>query len=580
MTAPRLLAAAALGASVVACASALAAADQPARAPGWTLPMRVAPVAEGTEGPQPAVTPSGRAAIAWNAITFTPDEGVAGGQVLAAVRDDVTGRFGPPEVVSGSDRSALAPSLAAAGETLVALWGNALSPAGAVLRTAARAPGGAWSLPAELGRALGGALGLSVAANMGGEAVAVWAPVGAEDEDAVVQALVRSPDGAWSPSATISGDDRVGHISKVAIGADGTAAVAWWARAGRSWSLRAAVRPGGAQFGEPVTVTTRPVRENATIDEPPARPHVSVGGGTALVVWTNTAVPRQEAPHAALLTAAGGRFGPWRLSRSTRSVDAEGGMDAAGAATVAWSTFVTPDRAVLRVAERPAGGRFSAPRPVLRSGGCDTVFEPRLAVAPDGAALLAWETTGAQYKPLIAGASREPGGAFVDAAILSRDEGRDPALAGSLVTWTGDRSGLRGAGSVTAAKRREGALGLPQEAPPRLTGVQVPAVVAAGATFPLRLRLSRPATVELLLESVGERPAATDGFPELRPGRQGSNLIRLPARSRYGALAPGRYRLLVSAEAAGRESCRATVHFRVRGPASAKTTAALAEWSR
>ena len=106
---------------------------------------------------------------------------------------------------------------------------------------------------------------------------------------------------------------------------------------------------------------------------------------------------------------AGGAFLPGRQVASwNQGEQVEGlvaGIDAAGRATLAWARDITASHTVVETVSAPPGGAFGAVERIGTSvpiGG-----EPALAVAPDGRALLAYESV----RTGVTVAEREPGAA-------------------------------------------------------------------------------------------------------------------------------------------------------------------------
>lgn len=188
---------------------------------------------------------------------------------------------------------------------------------------------------------------------------------------------------SWSTPALLS--PRGGDTSRpaVAVGADGTMAVAWTAAEDDATRVLASVRPPGGEFGPAVELSRMAAQRG--------RPAVAVGaGGVVVVIWADV----DEDPYggvkyvrAAEGTAAG--FGATRTLEQTDRPDdePEAGVDAAGNVTLAWAT----NRGG-RVVRRDADGTWTPVEVVAASVTNPQVLALGVAANGDAALVLAGAT--------------------------------------------------------------------------------------------------------------------------------------------------------------------------------------------
>ena len=176
--------------------------------------------------------------------------------------------------------------------------------------------------------------------------------------------------------AAVVATARLGILDECpAVAADpsGHAIVAGAARAGRYRGvIRAALADPDGGFGAPLDIAR--IRTSLSSVTAAVSPR-----GDAVVAWTTSRFRPQRERHEgrtrvfAALRPAGGSFGPptpitpWRRSSFLPFASVSVGMDASGAATVAWTQPI-PSRGSLgslfrvEVAAAPAGGSFGPPQ--------------------------------------------------------------------------------------------------------------------------------------------------------------------------------------------------------------------------
>jgi hypothetical protein len=335
------------------------------------------------------------------------------------------------------------------------------------VRVTLRPAGGHWQTPDTLSL-LG--IGLDLAVDQSGDAIAVWSALSGIEEaerpagggwlpakqvlapgedpqvatdalgDAVVasnrqaphrshgiQVAMRSAGGQFSAPQMISGSEDA-FEPRVAMNARGDVVVAWREFPAHGCRVRVAFYRAGRGWSAPRTVSDTHASgegQRVAIDE----------RGDATVIWS-----AQRGRHAFVELATRDSAGRWTtghvLARTRATVlKPEVGMDPSGDAVAAW--WQDGDE---RVAARPAGGRWLAPRRLAdnsRNGPASLAIDRR------GDALLAWAGTSA----IIAAAKTPAQKTWRESVVASgRDIGADPAVtidAGgdAVVAWQGN-SGL------------------------------------------------------------------------------------------------------------------------------------------
>src|SRR5262245_38212079 len=391
-----------------------------------------------------------------------------------------------PVTIGGPDHRAPVVAGNARGDA-VAAWE---SDRGKRIEAASRGRGGAWSPPRQLSGT--DARDADVAMEASGAALVVWQGYDGEDRR-VVQAAERFPDGRWSEARTLSAPGTEAREPTVGIDAQGGASVAWSRSGSREDAVIEVVRrPAGGAWSRPVTLGRLADRSRV--------PRIAVSAdGDAALVW-RAKEGRRSVVLAAVRTA--GRWSPAeRISAAGEwSRDPDVGIDRTGHAVAVWLLTDAADlEGQVEWAERRAGGAWTPPG--LLSPPADTPFElsrpspsdngPRVAVAPSGAAVAVWQL-GVDGTNRVQAAGRAAGGPWSAPRTLSRGGESGEArvaigpLGDALAAWeelAGDgfriRAARGGADGVWGPCRdvsgtREDAAGLALAGPPgRPTAVWV-----------------------------------------------------------------------------------------------------------
>jgi hypothetical protein len=527
----------------------------------WPAPERVSRPGAGTDSPRLALGPGGVATALWQRTTYGEGRGgsVASSRLFAA-GDVAGGGFGTPEIISSDDELALFGDVAAAGDTHVAVWLGfraEASAAGIIARV--RTPGGSWGAPQVLESADATVVGGPwVAGDGSGGALAVWR----RGDD--YRAAAFTPSGGWQAPVTAASDVPE-QTASVALGSDGTAVVAWWVP-DDDGDIRAAVRDPSGAWREPVTLSTPVPADDEFLARPPS---VSVGASEALVVWAELDEASRGFVRAARV-GPDGIHGIWRVAAASGAGDPAGGLDAAGRATVIWST-ARRQEFHLRWAGQEPGGRWSAPRRIAAGGSpCAARLSPSLAVAPSGLVQAIW-TEADERGEVVVAATRPAGAEFARPRVISRSGvsgGGVLAVAdgGAAAAWARSVPGARTRQFIEATVRGFAQAGRPalrQLLAPRITGVRLPARISHRARLPVRVELSMAARLEIFVTRT--RRGTRFVGPFRRAGRAGANELSIPSWGAPGRrLGPGVYEVRVQALTAERAGCPVTRRLVVR----------------
>jgi hypothetical protein len=249
--------------------------------------------------------------------------------------------------------------------------------------------------------------------------------------------------GPWTSPTAVPGSGGVGFPYDVAAQRDGTVAVAF-IQDGIRVALR--TRSGAWTRAEKVSEGRTGV----------ASPDVAFGDrGELIVAWTQNTVHGAAPPQGpsyvrAAIRSAGGRWSaPRTVGRTGHFIDAEPRLaaDARGDAVLAWrglSASGPGARDVVRMAYRPGQGAFGAPRS-LREPGIDL----QVAIDERGTAHAVWSHTRPPYHlaSSIRLATRTRTGSFTRPATIYADSAGGPNVAvpgdgDVIIAWRGGQVGV------------------------------------------------------------------------------------------------------------------------------------------
>jgi hypothetical protein len=325
-----------------------------------------------------------------------------------------------------------------------------------------------------------------------------------------VRAVLRSPAGRIA-AATVSRPGQRSLTPRVDINEAGLAAVAWLLKSRRPGAdrVQVALAPPGSRFGTPTILSRR--------DSSTGEPAVDDGGNIA-VVWLQRVAGTIRDPilgAALAFRRAGGAFRPPVALTRLRRIGAElrDIFDVDVRAARSGFLIALNDTAVANLVRTlsPAGG-LGAPV----SFSADTPRDPSLAVAPNGAALLAFSAaeTGASA---ILYSQRPRGGAFGRLETLPRTSGD---------------TGERGFRPATAAVdgRGDALVSTVARLGPNGPYAAAAGVRPAGGVFPPLTRLSPPGEVvditETTLAGMSENGRAVVGWIARNPRTDTGVVVR------------------------------------------------------
>jgi hypothetical protein len=404
--------------------------------PTWSKSETLGPTGRESGEPQIAVTPAGEALAVWEGGR------PSGIQVSShAPGRDWSRPVGFPTFNQGQ------PQIAATGRKAVVVWSGAPrghpSQGGASVFAATRLTGKSWSKPRNLSadkRWLYEPEGEDpqVAITPQGEAVAMWT---ASDEGHSTASFIRAAaqplHGGWTSSVGIRGSIE-GEEPRLAVGPDGEAVALWHAYyneesgmevasrpAGEKWSavrlsnpgafpqLQIATTPSGEAVaawevegegawaerlvqvatrkpGSPWRVRTFAPLEAELIEAPQV---VIEPDGRAAVVWLRSTLT-EEKEYVAATHSPGGH---WTEPQSLFEVDFEGEAEFAVTGSGEWIALwraagAGPRQSLIQVSSKPRNQAWSGPVTLSGVPGAriSQASEPRLAVAPGGAAFAIW----------------------------------------------------------------------------------------------------------------------------------------------------------------------------------------------
>lgn len=410
--------------SLIVCAAAGGLAGLPVAASGappWSAPVDfTAPAAQLPSEPVVAVAPEGRAVIAWwrRDASLAPQRDV----VEIILRTSPSAPFVGPVPLSrqvSNLRSQPDADATTGGMALVG-WTDESHAVGLRVLPGRGAIVPITTLPEGSSVALGG---LRVGIAPSGDAVAVWTrdplPARPGAGDRTVRVATRSAStGKWS-SATDLSPPGADHPA-LAVGADGSAIVAWE----RAGAIEASVKGAAGGFGAPIALSP---------STPSARlPAVAVNdSGDAVVAWFQQGVVASERP-------AGGSFG------AARAISAAGGFPAM-ASLRAPVVAVAADGRAVATWRRQIDGRFRVEAIVRQAGagwGATEVLSPRssrnagrpsLGADAAGRAIVAWsQPVGASRSAIRARVLTRQATGFGALESVSTPSGRGTAPAVGL----------------------------------------------------------------------------------------------------------------------------------------------------
>ncbi len=315
-----------------------------------------------SESPRVVIGPDGTTTVAWEREAGAVD-------IAESSTRPPDGDFGPAEVLSGPATSlnSVVPAAGPNGAATVT-WVE-LSGADFRVHAATRPAGGSFGAPELLSPAAFEAIEADVAIGPDGTTIVVFTLRDGSDE--VIQARVRPPGGAFDAASDLSATSDFVRDPRISIGADGTAAAAWFLDvAPLERQVQSSIRPAGGSFGTPVDISEPDSEINKNVN-------VAVApDSTVTLLW------REEAGAETVVAAAAkapdtGFAEPQIISPTGLDADtAQLAVGPDGKATAAWRLNNGPDQIVQAASTQTPSYNISA----IREGG----GEGRVSSSPAG----------------------------------------------------------------------------------------------------------------------------------------------------------------------------------------------------
>jgi hypothetical protein len=383
----------------------------------WNLPAAdLTSEVRPTKYPQIAIAPDGATTVVWQSFTGTRYI------IQAATRPAGSSVFGSPQNLStGPDPDNPRVAVAPDGATTV-VWEN--NDGGSQIILAATRPAGSnvFGLPQDLSEDGGNAFEPEVAVAPDGATTVVWRRF--NGLNMIAQAATR-PAGSsvFGSPQDLSVGLRNAYEPQVAISpVGGATTVVWRSYNGADETIRAATRPAGSDtFGAP--------QELSATEGNAYEPQVAIApDGATTVVWIRDSLDSDFIVQAKTRPANSETFGATQsLSEGVQdAVQAQVAVAPNGATTVVWQTN-DGINSVIQAATRAAGSSsFGTPRDLSATGG--DAGSPQIAIAPDGATAVVWYRSEGS-NDVVQASSRAAGATAWSAPVAlseSREVNRDP----------------------------------------------------------------------------------------------------------------------------------------------------------
>lgn len=321
------------------------------------------------ERPQVAVGPDGTATVVWQR---------SGGElrVQASTRYP-QGTFGPPEDLSEGEGSAFDPRLTTEpdGDTTV-VWRYAVA-AQTRIQAITRPVGDSFGDPEDLST-VGQVSGPHIGSGADGTSAVAWSEF--DGSRNVIQVSERPDGGSFTEPVELAMPLGSAVNPLVAVTGDGGLEVSWLNENGTT-GLAGSYRENGGSFSEPALISSG----GEQVDE--ASIAAGPQGEATTLVWRNSELTirfrsRDE----------DGELGSIGVLSSTPA-DAEQSRVTLGSDGTAHAIWVRTDgpNDVIRLADRPVGGTYSAPL-TLSEDGVDAA-DPDIAVGAEGTVAVTWQAT-------------------------------------------------------------------------------------------------------------------------------------------------------------------------------------------
>ena len=297
--------------------------------------------------------------------------------VQAASRTGADGAWSTPSNLSLPGSDGTSPQVVLDGRgNAIAIW-ESNDGTGAIIQSAAKPAGGAWSTPSDLSSRNG--VSPRIGLDGSGNAVAVWQRVDFSAGTVMVESAAKAANGAWSAPTTLG----LGASPEIAIDRSGDAVAVWQ----QYPTIQAATRTPDGVWSSPSQISPAgPSTSN---------PRVGIDAkGNAIAVWLRSDTSTPGNPRNIVQTASKPFGGAWSAPMDLSPLDDDAinphvAVDKRGEAAVVWGAYNQPtSTSVAQAATRSSEGRWSAPASISPNG--TNLFETDVAMDDKGHAIAVW----------------------------------------------------------------------------------------------------------------------------------------------------------------------------------------------
>lgn len=568
---------------------ALWAASRP---PGgtWSAPVEISP-ASGGDAFDVVIDGSGNATAVW--ASFNEGEDEEPGVFVRAASRPLGGEWSEPVELSGSNGANPQVAVNPDGDVTAAWIGSDPDTDNLVVRSKSRPAGGAWSAAAtDLSSDAGNASAPQVAVGPQGDATAAWSY--SEDDDIVVQAAHRSG-GTWSEPVELWDDAADTALPDVALVTDpqsDTTAI-WSSFAPGGHVMRASTSTAGGAWSSPVALSAPDGGDKPNVEINPRI--VADPQGNLTATWSAAVGPspgigipedrRLQAVH----RPAGGAWGsPVPLSAPDDVWAAEIAADSQGYVTALWvggtsavmSRVYDPIAPLLQNVTVPAIGVVGEPVAMSVSpfdvwSSVTTGWDFGDGDSSSGATAGHCYSTPGDHTVTITGTDLAANTASATQTIdieadpeagpdpcAPPDPGSDPGSNPGPGPDPDPRTGTDPGPGTDSSPIAPIVTGLQQSSSRwRTRALDRLPQLPVGTVF--RFRLNRAANVTLPLVRIAPGGKTKPRGALRMTGDAGTNTFAFRGKIRGRTLAPGRYRLTVTAHADGMTSPSASIGFTI-----------------
>lgn len=234
-----------------------------------------------------------------------------------------------------------------------------------------------WSSPVSISVASPTANASQVAANLNGNAVAVWER--SDGLNTIIQAAMLQSDGTWSAPVNLSAAGQNALLPQIAINSSGNAVAVWQRSDGLNTIVQAATLQFGGSWSAPVDLSVA--------GQDADKPQIAINSsGKAVAVWIRSD-GANDIVQAATSQFGGSWTAPDDLSAAGDSADVpQIAINSSGNTVAIWQRF--SGASIVQAATLQFGGSWSSP--VDLSVGGQSALSPQVAIGPNGNVVAVW----------------------------------------------------------------------------------------------------------------------------------------------------------------------------------------------